>query len=119
MSTFSTEPLAISENNNIVFKPDYKPSQARAFTFISFLNVPLKTEENEMTRYVKEYCDVHGAHYLRQQIGDITYHTRTRVYRCSNIKEHFKKLFTSLGGGFALYMTENLTLNENQTIHLK
>ena len=25
MSTFCTEPLTLSENNNIVFKPDYKP----------------------------------------------------------------------------------------------
>ena len=91
MSTFSTEPLTISENNNIVFKPDYKPPQTRAFTFICFWNVPLKTEENEMKRYVKEYCDVHGVHYLRQCIGDITYHTGTRVYRCSNTKEHFPK----------------------------
>ena len=60
VSTFCTELLAISENNNIFFKPDCKPPQTRAFTFISFLNVPLETEENEMTRYVKEYCDIHG-----------------------------------------------------------
>ena len=44
-----------------------------------------------MTRYVREYCDVHGVHCPRQHIGGITYHTRTRVYRCSNIKEHFPK----------------------------
>ena len=91
MSIFCTEPLTISENNYIVFKPDYKPPQTRAFIFISFLNVPLETEETEMTRYVKEYCDVHGVHYPKQHIGDITYHTGTRVYRCSNIKEHFPK----------------------------
>ena len=30
MSTFCTEPLMISENNNIVFIPDYKPTQTRA-----------------------------------------------------------------------------------------
>ena len=48
MSTFCIEPLTISENNNIVFKPDYRPTQTRAFVFISFLNAPLKTEENEM-----------------------------------------------------------------------
>ena len=91
MSTFCTEPLTISENINIVFKPDYKPPKTRAFIFISFSNVSLETEENEMTRYVKEYCVVHGVHYPKQNIGDITYHTRTRVYRCSNIKEHFHK----------------------------
>ena len=62
MSTFCTESLMTSEIKNIVFKPDYKPPQTRAFTFISFLNVPLETEENEMTRYVKEYCDVNGVH---------------------------------------------------------
>ena len=27
MSTFCTEPLTLSENNNIVFKPDYKAPQ--------------------------------------------------------------------------------------------
>ena len=86
MSIFGTKPLTISENNYIVFKPDYKPPQTRASIFISFLNVPLETEENEMTRYEKKYCDVHGVHYPKQHIGDITYRTRTRVYRCSNIK---------------------------------
>ena len=91
MSTFCTEPLAISEYNNIDFTSDYKSPQTRAFIFISFLNVPLKTEENEMTRYLKCYCDVHGVHYPRQYIEDFIYHTRTRVYRCSNIKEHFQK----------------------------
>ena len=91
MSTFCTEPLTISENINIVFKPDYKPPKTRAFIFISFSSVSLETEENEMTRYVKEYCVVHGAHYPKQNIGDITYHTGTRVYRCSSIKEHFHK----------------------------
>ena len=44
-----------------------------------------------MTRYVKEYCDVHGVHYPKQNIGDIIYHTGTRVFRCSNIKKHFPK----------------------------
>ena len=90
MSTFCTKPLAIWDNNNIVLKPDYKPPQTRALTFISFLKVPLETEENEMTHYVKEHCDVHRVHYPRQCIGDITYHTGTRrVYHCFNIKEHF------------------------------
>ena len=60
MSTVCTEPLTISESNIIFFKPDSKPPQTRDFTFISFLNVPLETEENEMTRYVKEYYGVHG-----------------------------------------------------------
>ena len=77
MSTFYTEPSMISENNTIVFKSDYKPLQARAFIFISFLNVPLETEENKMTRYVQEYCGVHGVHYPKQHIRDITYHIGT------------------------------------------
>ena len=68
MPTFCTEPLTISKNNNIVFKPNYKLPQTRAFTCNSFLNVPLKTEEKQMTRYVKEYYDVHGVHYPRQFI---------------------------------------------------
>ena len=91
MSTFRTEPLTILENNNIFFKPDYKPPQTRTFIFISFLNVPLETEENEMTRSVKECCNVHGLNYPKQRIGDITYHTGTRVCGCCNIKEHFPK----------------------------
>ena len=91
ISTFCTEPLTILENNNIVFKPAFKPPQERAFIFISLLNVSLETKENEMTRHVKEYCDVHGVLYPKQHIGDITYHTGTRVHRCSNIKEHFPK----------------------------
>ena len=99
ISTFCTEPSTILENNNIVFKPDFKPTQTRAFIFISFLNVPLETKENEMTRHVTEYCDVHGVLYPKQYIGDITYHTGTRVHRCSNIKEHFPKAVTFLGSG--------------------
>ena len=66
MSTFYTEPSMISEINTIVFKSNYKPPQARAFIFISFLNVPLETEENKMTRYVP-----------KQHIRDITYHIGT------------------------------------------
>ena len=45
MSIFCTEPLTISENNYIVFKPDYKPPQTRAFIFTSFLNVPLRQKK--------------------------------------------------------------------------
>ena len=91
MSIFYTEPLTISENSCIVFKPDYKPPQTSAFIFISLLNVPLETKENDMTRYVKEHCEVHAVQYPKQHIRDITYHTETRLYRCSNIKEHFPK----------------------------
>ena len=47
MSIFCTEPLTISENHYIVFKPDYKPPQTRDFIFISFLNVPFETEETK------------------------------------------------------------------------
>ena len=50
-----------------------------------------------MICYVKEYCNVHGAHYPRQRIGDIKYHTGARVVRCSNIKEHFPKAVHILG----------------------
>ena len=97
MSTLYTEPLRVSENNNIVFPPDYKPPQTRAFSIISFLNVPLETEGDEMTCYVKEYCYVHGVHYPRQRIRDITYHTGTRAYKCSSIKEHFQKAVPIFG----------------------
>ena len=38
-STFCTEPLTISENNNIVFKPDFKPPQT-SFYFHLFLKHP-------------------------------------------------------------------------------
>ena len=45
MQTFCTEGLSISENYNIYLKPDYKPRQTKTYTFISFNNVPLLTEE--------------------------------------------------------------------------
>ena len=51
LSTFCTEPLTVSENDNIVFKSE--PPQTRAFTYISLLNVPLEIEQNETARYVK------------------------------------------------------------------
>ena len=85
MSTFCTEPLTISENDNIVFKPEISHLRQE------LLNVPLETEENEMTCYVKKYCDVHRVHYPKQHFGNIIYHTRTRVYRCSYTREHFPK----------------------------
>ena len=91
MQTFCTEGLTISEGNIIFFKPDYTPRQPTTYTFISFLNVPLETEEKQMDAYVREHCTVHGVHYPRQKIEDITYQTRTRVYRVSNIIEHFQK----------------------------
>ena len=97
MSTFCTEPLTTPENNNVAFKPDYKPPLTRAFIFISFWNVPLETKENQMTCYVKEYCDIHGVHYPRESIRSITYHTGTRWDRCSNIKEHFPKVVHIFG----------------------
>ena len=40
---------------------------------------------------MKQYCHVHGVHYPTQKIGDIKYHTGTRVYRVLNIREHFPK----------------------------
>ena len=91
MQTFCTEGLTISENNTIYFKPDYKLRQQRTYTFISFLNVPLETEEKEMDSYVKQYCSVHRVHYPYQTIKNIKHHTATRVYRVSNITKHFPK----------------------------
>ena len=88
MQTFCTEGLTISEGNNIYFKPDYKPRQHRSYTFISFLNVPLETEEKELKAYVQEYCTVHGVHNPHQKINDITYKTSTRV---SNITDHLPR----------------------------
>ena len=42
-----------------------------------------------MTQFVKQYYAVRGVHYPTQKIGDIKYHTGNRVYRVSNIREHF------------------------------
>lgn len=47
MQTFCTEGLTISENNTIYFKPDYRSRLTLTYTFISFLNVLLETEEKE------------------------------------------------------------------------
>ena len=91
MQTFCTEGLTISEGNIIFFKPDYIPRQPTTYTLISFLNVPLETEEKQMDAYVREHCTIHGVHYPRQKIENITYQTGTRTYRVSNIIEHFQK----------------------------
>ena len=91
MQTFCAERLTISENNTIYFKPDYNPRQHRRYTFISFLYVPLETEEKKIDACVRQNCSIHGVHYPYQKIDDITYKTGTRVYRVSNINEHFPK----------------------------
>ena len=91
MEIFCTEGLILSKNIKICFKPYFKPIPKRTITFISFLNVLLKTEENDMTEFIKQYCHVHGVRYLIQKIGDIKYHNGTRVYRVSNIRECFPK----------------------------
>ena len=47
MSIFCTEPVTISKNNYIVFKPDCKPPQTRAFIFISLLTSPLRQKKTK------------------------------------------------------------------------
>ena len=81
MHAFCTEGLTISENNTVHFKPDFRPRLTMTYTFISFLNAPLETEEKKMDAYVKQFCTVHSAHYPFQKTDDIKYHTGTRVYR--------------------------------------
>ena len=49
METLCTASLTLSQNIKIYFKPDFKQAPRRAITFISFLNVPLETEGNDMT----------------------------------------------------------------------
>ena len=92
MQTFFTEELTIADNNTIYFKPDYKPrQQPPTYTFISFLNVSLETEEKDRNSYARQHCTVHGVHYPHQKIDDIKYHTGTRVCRVSRIMDHFSK----------------------------
>ena len=92
MQTFCTEGLVISDNITVYFKPVYKlPPPTRNYTFVSFLNVPLETEEKDMNDFVRQYAEFRGVHYPTQEIGDIKFHTGTRVYRCKKIKEHFPK----------------------------
>ena len=91
METFCTESLVLSDIVKIYFKPDYKPMPKKKLTFISFINVPLETEERHMTEYVNQNCHVHGFHYPIQSIEDIEYRTGTRVYCVSNIREHFPR----------------------------
>lgn len=91
METFCTEGLVLSESIKIYFKPDFKTPPKRTYTFISFLNVPLETKEEDMTKFVRQFCTVHGVHYPTQKIDDIKYRTGTRVYRVSNIKEHIPR----------------------------
>ena len=91
MHTFCTEGLTISENKTVYCKPDFRPRLTMTYTFISFLNVPLETEVKELDAYVKQFYTAHGVHYPFQKIDDIKYHTGTRVYRISNIKEHLPR----------------------------
>ena len=44
-----------------------------------------------MNDFVRQYAEFRGVHYPTQEIGDIKFHTGTRVYRCTKIKEHFPK----------------------------
>ena len=92
MQSFCTEGLVISDNITVYFKPDYKlPPPTRNYTFVSFQNVPLEREEKDMNDFVRQYAEFRRVHYPTQKIGDIKFHTGTRVYRCTKIKEHLPK----------------------------
>ena len=87
-----TEGLVISENITVCFKLDYKATRpSPTYTFHSFLNVPLGTEKKVISEFVKQYAEFRGAHYPTREIGDIKFHTGTRVYQCTRIKEHFPR----------------------------
>ena len=59
--TFCTEGQVISEIITVYFKPDYKPPPpTRNYTFVSFLNVPLETEEKDMNDFVRQYANSVG-----------------------------------------------------------
>ena len=61
MQTFCTEGLVISDNITVYFKPDYKlPPPTRNYTFVSFLNVPLETEEKDMNDFVRQHAEFLG-----------------------------------------------------------
>ena len=54
--------------------------------------------------------------YTYQKIDDIKYHTGTRVYRVTNITEHFPKTDHIFGRWVKLYITANTTDNNNHPI---
>ena len=92
MQTFCTEGLTVPENISVFFKPDYKPTlKQRTYTFESFLTVLLEMEEQDTDQFVKQYLQFTGVHYPTKEIGNIQYHTGTRVYRCTKIKKHHPK----------------------------
>ena len=71
MQNFRIEGLVISKNITIYYKP---------YTFVSFLNVSLKTEEKDINDFVKQHAEFRGFHSPTQEIAEIKFHTGSRVY---------------------------------------
>ena len=44
-----------------------------------------------MNDFVRQYAEFCGVYYPTQKIGDIRFHTGTRVYRCTKIKDHLSR----------------------------
>lgn len=118
MQTFCTEVLSLAENNTVYFKPDYKPTpKQRSYTFVSFLNVPLKTEEIYMYEFVKQHFEFTKVDYPKQQIDGIEYRTGTRVYWCTKIKHHLPKYVHIFGRWIRVIYTGQPARQKTQNTH--
>ena len=54
MQTFCREGLVKSENITIYLKLNYKPTRpSPTYAFVSFLNVPMETEEKDINDFVR------------------------------------------------------------------
>ena len=66
-------------------------NKEKTYTFVSFLNAPVETEEKDMDEFVRQHFDFTKVHYPTQKVDDIEYHTGTRVYWCTKVKDHLPK----------------------------
>lgn len=118
MQTFCTEVLSLAENNTAYLKPDYKPTpKQRSYTFVSFLNVPLETEEKYMDEFVKQHFEFTKVDYPKQQIDGTEYHTGTRVYWCTKIKHHLPKYVHIFGRWTRVIYTGQPARQRTQITH--
>ena len=116
MQTFRVEGLVISKNITIYFKPDYKPTRpSAAYTFVSFLNVFLKTEEKDMNDFVRQYAEFRGVHSPTQEIAEIKFHTGSRVYQSTKIEEHFPRAVHVFGRWTKVIYNGQLARQRQQT----
>ena len=99
METFCSEPLQI-DDFSIHFLPDFRKKTRRYydFTYISFLNVLSKAEEEAMTDYVKQFAIVIGnPRYPVKVVKGVQYMTGTPIYRVHSLNKHIPRIINLFG----------------------